>query len=236
MKNLTNILIGLTILAFLCPISCTRKPSKVEQLRLEKRQKDSLNLVHARQTLVYSDSLLQILLPQTDPLLKTFRYEKNDKVEDHGHYVHKLLQTGSNTSRNFLQAYVSDNRRTTVQSYYFGSRGIGHTAVRLSCDGVFVHKEGSCHSFEAEGIHEITSIQGDDAIELLQFIANNKDKRILVSAEGKQSAKYYLNDKEKQALTDTYQLAVLMNDIFKLEQAIHVSQLQIQKLQKRLDL
>lgn len=230
--------IAFYILVLMCAssASCTHKPSKVEILRMEKQRQDSIEYCQAQQTLHYSDSVLQTLLPQSDEQLRLFRYEKNEQFEDHGHYVHRLLTTGSNTSRNFLQAYVSDNRKTTIQCFYYGPRRQNQTHVRLSVGDFYVEKEGSDHAFEAEGWHEILTVESQDAIDLLQFIASHTDDRIRVTMDGTTCVQYYLNQQEKQALTDTYQLAVLMNDIDQLERAIRIANLQIQKYQKHHDL
>jgi len=213
--------------------SCTSRPSKVDMMRQEKALRDSVKYQNAQQNMRYSDSLLQVLLPQVDPLMKHFVYQKNDKAEDHGHYVHRLLQTTSNTSRNFLQAYVADNRATSVQSYYFGARRHNQYKLRMSVGEDYVEKEGSNHAFQAEGWHEIMTIEGENAIQMLHFISAYADQRICVKSMGSQTVEYVLSKQEKQALSETYQLAVLMRDIDALERAIHVSDLQIQKYEKK---
>lgn len=217
-------------------ISCVHKPSKVEILRMEKQRQDSIEYCQAQQTLHYSDSVLQVLLPQSDEQLRVFRYEKNEDFEDYGHYVHRLLVTNSNVARNFLQAYVSDNRKTTIQCFYYGVKQQNQLHVRVSVGDLYIEKEGSNHAFESEGWHEILTIESQDAIEILQFIASHTDDRIRVTMDGKNCVQYFLNTQEKQALADTYQLAVLMNDIDQLERAIRMASLQIQKYQKRHDL
>ncbi len=228
-------LIGLLAATTVCFFSCSHRPSKVEQMRQEKALRDSLNYEQTKQNRHYSDSLLQVLLPQTDPLLLSFVYSKHEKAEDHGHYVHRLLQTGTNTQRCFLQAYVADDRRTSVQSYYYGTHPCRQQAVRLSIGEDYVQKEGARHAFEAEGWHEILTIQDKDAMQLLAFISAHVTERIkvqVVSDKGAQ-ATYYLSDNERQALSDTYRLAVLMRDIDALERALHVADLQIQKYEKK---
>jgi len=220
-------------LVFMCFFSCSHRPSKVEQMRMEKAQKDSIQYVQAKQNLHYSDSLLQVYLPQVDPLMESFVYSKDEKAEDHGHYVHRRLQTTSNTSRNFLQAYVSDNHVTSLQSYYYGQKQHHQHALRIQIGEDYVVKEGSNHAFNAEGWHEILTIEGEDAIQLLSFISSHVNERIKVSSMGDGSVVYYLSDIEKKALSDTYELAVLMHNIDALERAIHVADLQIQKYEKK---
>lgn len=225
--------ISLYIILFCILFGCTPKPSKVDIMRAEKARKDSITYVQAQQNLRYSDSLLQVLLPQAEPLMKSFVYSKDTVAEDHGHYVHRLLQTSSNTARNFLQAYISDDRKASIQSYYFGSQSHQQTAIRVTSGEEYIEKTGSNHAFHVEGWHEILTVTDDDALQILAFIANRQDYPIRVQSQGKQSIVYALNKQEKQALTDTYQLAVLMRDIDALERAMHVADLQIQKYEKK---
>ncbi|MCQ2342102.1 MAG: hypothetical protein MJZ75_01220 [Paludibacteraceae bacterium] len=224
------------LLASVVLIGCGHRPGKVDIMRAEKAERDSLKYIQALHNLHYSDSLLQVLLPQSDPLLKSFIYSKDEKNEDHGHYVHRLLQTTSNTARNFLQAYVTDNYRVSVQSYYYGAQACDQRMVRLSAGEDFVEKEGSNHAFEVEGWHEILTIEDDDAKQLLSYIATHTAERIKVSALDaghKAHSTYYLNEQEKKALADTYQLAIIMSNIDALERAIRVANLQIEKYESR---
>ena len=76
---------------------------QVDARREAKALQDTIALLEAERTAAYADSVLQTLLPQVDPLLKKFRYEKDERYEDHGQYVSRLLQTTSNTERCFIQ-------------------------------------------------------------------------------------------------------------------------------------
>lgn len=221
---------------FLVPfvlLACTHRPSKVEMMRQQKAIQDSITYCNAKQNVIYSDSILHALIPQTDTLLRSFVYSKDEKAEDHGHYVHKLLQTTRNAERNFIQAYVMDNYMVRVQSYYYGGHQHGQSAVRFSCGEDYVEKEGSNHVFNAEGWHEILTIEGKDALQLLSLISNHVNDRILVTSIGKQDIRYYLSENERKALHQTYLLAVAMRNINTLERAINVSNRQIEKYEKK---
>ena len=231
--NIQKLLILVFLPALVLCTSCHKRPSKVEQMRAEKNERDSLAYIQAGQTLHYADSLLQTLMPEVEPLMKSFRYEKNESYEDHGHYVHKLLATSSNSQRCFLQAYVSDDRQTAVQSYFYGSAAIHQHYINLSVNDLYVEAEGQNHSFEVEGVHEILSVIGDDAINILRFIESNQDQRIKVTAKGDREAVYYLTADEKKALSETYQLARLMADIAEMEHTIRLCNLRIEKYRQK---
>lgn len=210
-------------------------PQQVEQRRAAKALADTITYLEAKRTLAYSDSLLNTLLPQADELMRLFRYEKNADYEDHGRYVHRLLATGNNTSRNFLQAYVRDDKETVVKSYYFGTQRANQRAVTLSSEEEESRFEGTNHAFQAEGWHEIMTLENDKALELLNFVSSHTSARIRVKGEGGkkgQSWVYYLTDKEKAALSQTYQLGFLMKDINQLERNIRIANAQIKRKER----
>ena len=65
---------------------CT-KSSKLEQYRAEKHERDSVGLMDQQRSLDYYQQQLELLLPQADSLIAFFRYETNEKYQDHGVYV-----------------------------------------------------------------------------------------------------------------------------------------------------
>ena len=213
----------------------TLYPKQVAQRRQAKALKDSIVYLQAQQTLYYSDSILKPLLPEADRLLKEFRFEKNDNYEDHGNYVYRTLQTGWNTNRCFLQAYVSDDRKTLLKSYYYGAKPLQQTAVALQAGEQEIELQGRNHAFEVEGWHEILTLEDEQALEVLNFISSHMGERIRVAAKGqnKAGAVYYLSDNEKQALDRTYRLGLLMRDINQLEQQIALASQRIEHFETK---
>lgn len=211
-------------------------PREVAQRRLAKALGDSITYLEAQSTLAYADSMLPPLLEQSDKLLKQFKYEKETQYEDKGRYVHRLLHTNSNTARNFLQAYVRDDRQTIVKSYYYGSYQVNQQQVTLSAQGEEVRFSGSNHAFEVDGWHEIMTLEDENALQLLNFISAHHSDRVRVHGAGlkpNHTWVYYLNDKEKEALSATYQLGFLMKDILRLEQMANTARNQIAHYERK---
>lgn len=210
----------------------TTYPKQVAQRRQAKALQDSITYLEAQRTLAYTDTLLPPLIEQADKLIKQFKYEKNEKYEDYGKYVHRLLTTNSNTSRNFLQAYVLDNKQTVVKSYYYGNTAMNQQTIQLQSEGETVSFRGHNHHFEDEAHHEMMTLEDEVALSLLNFISTHHTARVRVEGVGDKAHKnwvYYLNEKEKQALSDTYQLGFLMKDINRIEQMQRTANLQIQR-------
>lgn len=205
-------------------------PKEVDQRRLAKALEDSITYLEAQSTLAYVDTLLPPLLEQVDKLIKHFKYEKNEAYESNGKYVHRLLSTNSNTSRNFLQAYVLDNRETVVKSYYYGDKQVNQEELRLHANGEEIIFSGRNHHFLDEAHHEIMTLSEDKALSLLNFISTHHDAKFRVEGIGDKPTRnwvYYLNEKEKEALSETYRFGILMKDINQLEQMQRVATAQI---------
>ena len=205
-------------------------PKEVAQRRQAEALEDSITYLEAQSTLAYTDTLLPPLLEQADKLIKQFRYEKNDNYEQHGRYVHRILSTNSNTSRNFLQAYVRDDRETIVKSYYYGNKAVAQQTLVLQSNGEQQQFSGSNHYFQVEGHHEIMTLENEQALALLNFVSAHMQSKIRVEGIGSKPYNnwvYYLNDKEKEALSQTYQLGWLMKDIKRIEQMQQVASRQI---------
>lgn len=223
-------------LLLLC--ACSPKKPTVAQMRAEQRVQDSIDYLRQVRTLQYTDSLLLLLQPTIDPMLKNFVYDKDERYEDHGTYTHRYLRTTTNTSRCFLQASMTDDCRLVLRSFYFGANPIRHTAVMLFADSAQVRLQGDNHIFESEGYHEILTLEGDDALSVLRFINAYADSRLKIQLFNDKNdlpkATYYLADGDRKALIDTYALYVLMSDIRLLEKENRQASLQVQKYQKRL--
>ena len=102
---------GLMVAVLLLFASCN-KPSKVEQYRAEKHVRDSVALVEQQRSLAFYRTQLEELMPKVDSLLPLFKYEKNDKYQDHGYYV---------TGRNGLRLLVRDDAQQ-LMAYRDGKR------------------------------------------------------------------------------------------------------------------
>lgn len=212
-------------------------PKEVAVRREAKQLEDSIIYIESERNMRYADSLLQPMLPEVDELLKQFRYEKDDRYEDNGRYVHRLLQTERNTSRCYLQAYLTDARTAIVKSYYYGAQRLDLTAVEVTGrDGLTTRISGHGHSFQSEGWHSVMTLSDDEALQLLERVNQEGDgDRVRVVIYGtntkgeERSQIYYLTPTEEEALNATCQLGIRIRDVHQLEEIIRVSEARIHK-------
>lgn len=212
------------------------RASKVEVYRAEKHLQDSAALVEQQKSLEYYQSQLDNLAPSADSLLALFRYEKNEQYQDKGQYYHPSQSSSRNAQRSYLQAIVRDDGLAIVKCFYYGAHPIRHPNIILQAQDMELVLRGETHSFEAEGWHQITTIDDSTAMQALQFIDAYSDERVRVryGSETQSGTVFYLNDRDKKALLQSYHLAILISDIKELEKRIRITSLQIEKYQKRL--
>lgn len=70
-----------------CVMTGCNRPSRVEQHHAEKHMRDSISLAEQERSLAYYQEQLEQLLPKADSLMTYFKYERNEKYQDHGFYV-----------------------------------------------------------------------------------------------------------------------------------------------------
>ncbi len=104
------------IFALLCLFCCSacQRTSLVEQHRTEKHMRDSTALADQERSLHYYQSQLERLQPEADSLLALFRYERNEKYQDHGYYVVNGKQG--------LRVKVRDDGKEPILLYRDGKR------------------------------------------------------------------------------------------------------------------
>lgn len=208
-------------------------PKQVTQRRAANYLSDSIAYIESLRTLAYCDTMLIQKEQESQMLLADFRFEKNDKYEDNGHYVYKLLRTESNTERCYLQTYVTQDYKVFVKSNYCGTKKIEHSQVELLANDLSVSSgAGNNHTFTDGGLTwEILTLSDDAAMSLLNFISANETERIQVRLSGTSTYVYYLTESERKALGTTYHLAVVMRDIDQLQQEIRKAHYIINKFE-----
>lgn len=82
MRQIIFVMLGLGTMLVAC-----NRPSRVEQYKAEKHRMDSVRLEEQVRSLAYYQTQLDSLMPQADSLIALFKYERNEKYQDHGYYV-----------------------------------------------------------------------------------------------------------------------------------------------------
>ncbi|MBR6493094.1 MAG: lipoprotein [Paludibacteraceae bacterium] len=102
------------LLLCIAVVTGCNKPSKVDQYHAEKHVRDSIALGEQERSMLFYQSQLDSLMPVVDSLLPLFKYEKNEKYQDHGFYVA--------TGKNGLRVMVRDDGQQPILMYRNGVR------------------------------------------------------------------------------------------------------------------
>ncbi|MDR1679674.1 MAG: hypothetical protein LBR81_07855 [Prevotellaceae bacterium] len=203
-----------------------------------RRRADSLfikiQLIELKRNLVYADSLLRVKQPSLDSAARNFVFEKNESYEDLGNYVYKALRTEVKAGSTYIKPLVDENGNFLLTSVLYGG-AIGHYQARFSVGSLFAETDkvtpdmGYSHSFVDNGSTIETVIyKGDSNKEIAAFVQQNADKAILVTltgAKGKRS--YTLSAAERKAISESYNLSVIVSDVRNLERIVETSKKKI---------
>lgn len=212
-------------------------PKLVEERRFAQALEDTVIRIENQRNLDYFESILPEKKHQADSIAKKFRFEKNSTYQDYGHYVYNTLRIESNIDRNYLRAYVDENADFFLISNFTANYKLNHTRVKVSVGDNHAQTEEVLldnpmnHKFSDNGMYfEIVTFKNEIAGNVPLFIAENPKGRIEITLEGEKSYNYYLNDFEKKALNETYNLWVAKKDVVMLEKEIQKATYTIEKI------
>jgi len=214
-------------------------PRLVDKRRIASSLEDTIVCLESARTLAYCDSILPTKQREADSIQRNFRFEKNDKYQELGNYVYKTQQTENNANRIYLKTFVAENADFYLVSNYCGGE-IKHSSVEVSVNDIFAHTDtintsnSLNHSFNDGGTHwEAVTFKNNADKGVSAFIAQYASMRIKVTLYGKKSYVYYLADTDKKAITETYHLWVIKNDVAKLQKEIKKATLKIERIKNR---
>lgn len=178
----------------------------------------------AEQNIAFCDSLIPIRHEEFMEMAKGFVYEKDTAYDEIGKFISKQQTIERNVKRCYVRSGVDENGEMYISSVFFGPKAIKHTGIKLSTpDGttaetpVIPYDGGMNYRFEDLGnTTEVVTYKGEKCENAAKFIYDNKDSRIKIEYTGGKPYVLYLNDVEKKAIASTYELALILSDIDKM--------------------
>lgn len=212
-------------------------PREVEMRRIAAHLSDTITCLESQRTIAYCDSLLPQKQQEKEALLKNFRFDKNETYQAEGRYTHRLLRTEQNASRSYLQVTVSEKAHLTLQSTYCGQAPVTHTYIELTANELSLSSQdgqANLHTFQTGGQHyETLTLEDEAALPLLAYIAGHTGDRLKVTLHGQRTYAYYLTPNERNALAETYRLAIVMGDIERLQRERHIAEMRINRIKEK---
>lgn len=187
--------------------------------------------------IAFCDSMVAVLTVKTDSIKQGFILEKNKEYQETGRFVPKYLPSTS-LSGNFLRSGVDEEGGLYIESVYIGSQF--HNMVKVQTkDGIFaetlaVDDDGLNFRFNNLGKqYEVIKFSKNDENGLAKFIYANNDKPLTVTLKGKNSLTYPLSNLSKKAISDSYQLSLLISQIDSLTNVKEISLARIEYLNQK---
>jgi hypothetical protein len=211
-------------------------PRLVNKRRIAAAYEDTIVRRESSRSLAYCDSILPFKQHQADSIQKNFRYEKDKIYQETGNFIYKTQKTENNTNRIYLKAYVDDNADFYLISNYCGPK-LEHTSVEVSAKDLFAHtdtvntSDPDYHSFTNDGQRwEIVTFKNESGKNVSAFIAQYVSLNIKVILHGKRNFVYFLDDSDKKAISDTYNLWIVKKDVLKLLMEIKKATAKIERI------
>ena len=146
-------------------------------------------------------------------LIKDFSPEKGE-FEKYTSYIHKRLENNKNWSRSFIQVFLNEKGDLSVASNYYGELWLNHTSIQILGEGITAATDSipldniDNHHSEFNGAKwERLTYRGPKADLLVAAIAANFTKRLKSVFKGKSSYIIWLDESDKKAIKEAFDLS-----------------------------
>jgi len=146
-------------------------------------------------------------------LIKDFRPEKGE-FEKYTNYIPNRQVFDKSWSRSFVQVYLNEKGDLYLASNYYSERWLNHTSLRIEKDGLTVKTDSvpldninNHHNDFGGSDWEKVTYRGAQAELVIAMIAANCDKKLKAVFKGKTSYIMWLEDYDRKAIKEAYELS-----------------------------
>jgi hypothetical protein len=183
-----------------------------------------------------SEERIRALDSQVEALSKGFIF-KPGQAGQPGSYEHKRQTVESSWNRTFLKIVLNEKGDAWMLSHYYGKEWIDHTSLRIYDDKNYILTDtiGLGHEWnrKVEDLGDrwetIEFRDGSDA-GALAFIHDNYRKSIKVKFTGKTFQYILMENYDKEAIKNGWELAQVLKERFGLRETIELNQAELRKL------
>ena len=179
------------------------------------------------------ESLLDTLKTRITELEKSFVKEKTE-FDRYTQYIHKRQTFKRAWDRSYIQVHLDERGDLYLSSNYHGENWLNHTGLRVydsgdaaKTDSIPLNDTHNHHSDFMESKWEKVSYRNGKDNGVIEFIANNADRRLKAVFLGKEYYYIILETYDKQAVKDALALSKAIKARKKLET-------EVKSLQKKL--
>lgn len=195
-------------------------PNEIEMIAEGKRLLLNIELVEQKQSLAYYDTLMDKRQDSFEALKKSFVY-KAGKFEGYaGTYIHKRQQVKNSHDRSYIRAYLDEKGEFYISSRFHGKGHIHHNRIKVYNEGLFAETKAidensfDNRSFDdGEDYWETVNYRNGTDNGVVSFIVNNYDARLKVQFKGKQHHYIVMEQFDKEAIRDAYNLSLVIKEL-----------------------
>ena len=172
---------------------------------------------------------------ELEEMMHAFTLEQNN-VQELGMYIHNNIR--GRTSQTMLKAQVDESGRIFLTSIYYDRTNCSSQAFRLQSGDYFVLSamiEPDDYSFVSAGDRwRILPLSEQESSTFARFVSLYYNDEISVSLVGNDcSSNYKLDDRQKEAIRETYRLSVLLKEINELKTGVENSKKQLAAIKQK---
>ena len=174
--------------------------------------------------------------PQYDDLQNLY-----EKYQEEGNYVFKKDRNAGSVNRSCLRIQVTEDGQMQLMSVYSGTTKLNHESVKVELpDGTFAltsvipYDGANNYRFvNAGNTTEVVTYKGKQMRSVADLVYNSNGAKIKVSYEGKRPFSFIMDNNTREAISASYELALVMSEIKQLqrEKAIATKTIEILKKQ-----
>ena len=216
-------------------------PRAFDEIRAGMQLMRRVDLSINERNLAYVDSLLPIRQAFQKDLLSKFKLQKDEKYQEEGNYVFKKDRNAGSVNRSCLRIQVTEDGQMQLMSVYSGSTKLNHESVKVELpDGTFAltsvipYDGANNYRFvNAGNTTEVVTYKGKQMRSVADLVYNSNGAKIKVSYEGKRPFSFIMDNNTREAISASYELALVMSEIKQLqrEKAIATKTIEILKKQ-----
>jgi hypothetical protein len=200
------------------------------------KRKNAIALDYHKGVIQMSEERIRALDSQVEALSKGFIF-KPGQAGQPGSYEHKRQTVESSWNRTFLKIVLNEKGDAWMLSHYYGKEWIDHTSLRIYDDKNYILTDtiGLGHEWnrKVEDLGDrwetIEFRDGSDA-GALAFIHDNYRKSIKVKFTGKTFQYILMENYDKEAIKNGWELAQVLKERFGLRETIELNQAELRKL------
>ena len=203
-----------------------------------------VQLALEQDSLATADTMLIAVTKMINEMVEKcgFVYEKGE-YDELGRYFIKGTDTQSNLERSYIHATVNEYGVVYLISEYRGGSYINHTSLRLTGSdktvvttaSVPLENEGANYHFKNQGLcHETVTYVNDPALGFIDMqVSDKKLKAELLYKDEQKAFSVTLNEKDRQSISQTYQLGQMLAAQLKFSQQSKIAAEKIKLFQSK---